>query len=272
METSADSVLYLDAKATIALSLVGFLDVFSDPPPEFPCLGSGTLVRVGTARGIVTAAHVNEVLQIHSRVGLVRFAGTLKQALTLSMEFARVEVFGNSPWTNSGPDIAFLAIPNDVADALEAYGCVFLNLESCRDQILARGYANRGFFCIVGMLGELTTLAKSAPNRVDVAAEALVELVDLGERRVNPPFDYVDCVPIPAFNDSAPNSYGGMSGGGLFIVHTATAEGGTESVSSITFAGVSFWQSGAKEGRRVITCHFADGIYGPLQAAIKANN
>lgn len=114
-QPSGNSPLYDGAKARISSSMVGFLDI-SDPPRRFPCLGSGTLARIGTVCGIVTAAHVSEGLRRPDQVvGLAQFVGARQQAAKLSMEHVRDVTLGNPPWIKDGPDLAFLVLPPDVA-------------------------------------------------------------------------------------------------------------------------------------------------------------
>lgn len=136
---------------------------------------------------------------------------------------------------------------------------MFLDLEGRHEQLsqFARNPAGKpaGIYCIAGTIGERTTAARSTPGQLNVDVEASVEPVDVVKRRVNAPFDYVDVDPIPNPNSPPPESYGGMSGGGLFA---AIAK---DEKVEIWFLGVNFFQSPPTGGGRTITCHFVDSIY-----------
>jgi hypothetical protein len=265
---SAESQLYQQAKIDISRSLVSFLNVPTIPLAEFPCAGSGTLVRVGDVFGIVTAAHVTEVLKTLPQVGVVRYTGSRFQGLILSMQHVRLAEIGNPPWTQNGPDIAFVVLPYDSVQTLEAYGCVFLDLATRFTGLKNGNWDRKGFFCIAGCVGELTKSQGSTATHLKVDGNALIEVVDVGPHKKIAQFDYVDCVLLPNPGFPQPKSFEGMSGGGLFIAHVTTSENGIESVSLVTFAGVIFWQSDQSESGRIISCHFADSIYGPLVAEI----
>jgi hypothetical protein len=74
-KVAENSKFYEQAKALIVQSMVSFLRI-TNPMPEFPCAGSGTLARIGSVAGCVTAAHVAELLDGIQEIGLVRYNGT----------------------------------------------------------------------------------------------------------------------------------------------------------------------------------------------------
>ncbi len=176
-------------------------------------------MRVGTIHGIVTAAHVVEALGKISRIGLVHYLPTDKQGMDLMMSHVTNISIGRPPWNERGPDIAFMILPPDKVSTLEAKGCAFLDLESRREKILEHQYDKRGFYCCTGALGEETASTNKPSGRLEVAGKALFEIVDPGPIHWSSQCDYVICKPTTNTSYTPPASYGGMSGGGLFLAH-----------------------------------------------------
>lgn len=110
---------------------IGFLKISSSEPEP---LGSGTLVRVGRARGIITAAHVWEAMECHDRVGFYLNStrrSEIQSALALTSDLVTTIVEAK-PRDEAGPDLAFIKLPDRTASLLEMHG-VFLNVDRHRD-------------------------------------------------------------------------------------------------------------------------------------------
>ena len=56
-----------------------------------------------------------------------------------------------------------------------------------------------------------------------------------------------------------PESFGGMSGGGLW--HVVPSESAPTGEFKLELEGVAFYQSAPTDGRRVIRCHGRQSIY-----------
>lgn len=263
MQDSMNSRIYDEARERIALSSVGFVNATYDKRADRPCAGSGTLTTVNSAKGILTAAHVVEELSSLPSVGVVRFTGPPKQAMTISIDHIRVISCGNQDWLQEGPDLAFMILPSQDVSALEAFGCVFLDLVSRRVQ-LAQGNVEGEFYLLAGMVGEMTSSEVVSEGTARVVSGGLVDFVNVGPHVFRGPFDYVDCESVPDAAFLPPESYAGMSGGGLFVVEVETAQDLTKSVSRISPVGVNYWQSSLSEGKRTITCHYVNSVYGVL--------
>ena len=261
MDAASNSKFYDDAKKIISLSSIGFINASYEKLADCPCAGSGTLARIGLASGILTATHVTEQLRSLPAVGIVRFTGPSKQAMTISIKLIRVISYGQQPWSQEGPDIAFMVLPHKDVSALEAYGCVFLDLVSRRVQLESQDTMGRALYLLSGMVGEKTMSTVVSDRAARVTSGALVDCVNVGPRVSRGPFDYVDCDSLPDESFIPPESYQGMSGGGLFVAQVETTQDRTESITRIWPVRVNFWQSAVSEGRRTITCHYADSVY-----------
>jgi hypothetical protein len=97
---------------------VGFLilsrrDGIEDAHPA----GSGSLVAVGSTRGILTAAHVLTNLPDRGPVGLVRFPrnACMTQKQTIDMSFSEKLTIAATDFGPDGPDLGFLRLsPTEV--------------------------------------------------------------------------------------------------------------------------------------------------------------
>ncbi|MBA1157038.1 hypothetical protein [Microvirga mediterraneensis] len=216
----------------------------------------------------MTAAHVVSALKASGQVGLVRFLTTqvAEQRVTLDMSQIGDVIFGSEPWTEHGPDLAFMTLPYDIAGSLAGAGCVFIDLER-RREILATGqFGASGFWCLAGAVGERMHLTGQTATRAIVHVEASVEPGTVSPLTLADNFDGYDFTPDthPAYQ--APESYEGMSGGGLWIAHADAPD--AEKLSTLSFVGVNFWQTDVEiPGRRVL-CHGPSGIYGRLVSEV----
>jgi hypothetical protein len=259
-EFTGNDPVYNAARGRIALSLVGFVNASLKDGSDRPCAGSGTLARIDDARGVLTAAHVVDGLQKLPSVGIVRFTGPNRQSANLSMGHVRCVVIGDEPWSQNGPDLAFMILPHDLASALQAHGCVFLDLGRRQTELIHQQEEKKGIYLLAGMVGEKTTRVEHSPTAARIAGGGLVDLINVSEPFERESFDYVQCDSLPEKHFVPPESYEGMSGGGLFVAEMAGDEANAE-LAGIIPLGVSFWQSDTVEGNRTITCHWANSVY-----------
>ncbi|TFF19857.1 hypothetical protein E3C22_19525 [Jiella endophytica] len=270
--TSGNSPLYDSARKRVALSTAGFLTIGSGLDDVGESLGSGSLARIGSASGVVTAAHVLEALSRHERVGIVHFArpeGREQRAILTTNHCGDV-AFRKLPWQQRGPDLAFVKLPPYVVGSLEAQGCVFIDLDSRKESILKNGYQPQGFWFVAGVVAERSGVAEKDDKKVTVSVEAAVEPGDVSDFPLDEGFDGYCFVPGQDPLYVPPSSYEGMSGGGLWIGHTTDGEGAAGECSSLSFVGVNFWQSDVGEQGRSIVCHGPNGIYKRLSDAVHA--
>src|SRR3954468_22384290 len=97
---------------------VGFVKLGEDR--GFP-MGSATPIRFGRISGFLTCAHVAaEIMQLDV-IGVVCFPAASSGGLQ-SRKLKPADVFpvqlGSSPWTERGPDLAFLRVPLDFINEL----------------------------------------------------------------------------------------------------------------------------------------------------------
>jgi len=84
-------------------------------------------------------------------------------------------------------------------------------------------------------------------------------------------YDYFD---VPAFyegDNDLPETFAGVSGGGLWFVplSKSTSKPETIQVHHPTLMGVAFYQTGVEDSCRVIRCHGAKSIYTKMQDIVE---
>jgi hypothetical protein len=235
-----------------ATTLFGLSD--SPAGERLELAGSGTFVAHDGKYYVITAAHVwYTVLKRAKSVGLA-FREDLQHSHFI--ETSNIEVSGparNTPWGEWGPDIICLRIPDADVGTIKAFRS-FTSFSISGDAVKCR--VMEAYFLI------------GTPARLGVYSQnqASVQTV---RSRVHPPaahaengFDYRE-VELQ-LEDRTVDSFGGISGGGLWKVRIYVDETTGKIDSEATLDGVAFWSHGVQNGFGVIRCH------GPLsiQAAL----
>lgn len=224
--------------------------------------GSGTLIRFGNVAGVLTCAHVLDDLRSESQVGLLCFPVPRPnevQSIRVPMDATEQIVVGSQPWSLCGPDIAFLRLPAATMASLESLASV-VNGDISRQEILLGSKFN----VVCGVIDEETRPLIAGPVSVtqfmaSVNAGFVVETGDFAG------MDLFRFQPRATNGGRLPNSYKGISGGGLW--HVSLDPEDDFSVAQIRLCGVAFWQE-TVNGEVHIIGHGPQSIYGSLFEAI----
>jgi hypothetical protein len=209
---------------------------------EADLIGSGTFVRLGKSAGILTAAHVLDQVR-DDTIGLMTFQREDYRG-QFKLDIERDDFVVADGWDGaSGTDLGFLRI-NDPSrvNALEALGCAFYNLTLDRQIPLEEPRE----FCLSGIVAESRIVDDSGPTPVTgfQAMFGAVEDIRLGE---------AETFVAKLRHDKetpAPTSYGGVSGGPLWM----TSVNGSARPFRFLI-GVAFYQTDQDEsGSRDIHC------------------
>ena len=115
---------YLDSLSLdLADFVIGFVKYLGEGVTPKPCLaGSGTLVKLGSIRAILTAAHVLSNLPRSGPVGLILYSrnSTRVHQFDLNMETVRQIQIGKGPVDSDGPDLALAILPFPKVGSIEA--------------------------------------------------------------------------------------------------------------------------------------------------------
>jgi hypothetical protein len=198
-------------------------------------LGSGVLVRTGTLSGILTCAHVEELLRERRKIGWVDFnRGLSFQAETLDMETVPSILQGSSQWKVAEPDICFIHLPYHRAGSFAA-NCSFLNADANFERFREPDPSADVIDAVFGLVedfsgpttrehGLVTSKVRGVltPGRIVAKDDETTTLECLEQN-------------IP----DLPGRFGGTSGGGLWRVYLRTSQDGAPSIEECRLIGIA---------------------------------
>jgi hypothetical protein len=177
--------------------------------------------------------------------------------MQIAMAHCRKILIGSEPWSDTGPDLAFLTLPPDAISSLLAFGSVFLNLDRQCDVITANAQTRPlAFRAVVGVVHERTR--ELEPHFEGTRLKGFNASFEVGEilrQDRSGPHDLIVIDPQPDEGYEAPTSYEGVSGGGLWQFICEEHADGTPLLVRRELIGVAFFQSPPLNGKRLITCH-----------------
>lgn len=196
--------------ALLASSLVGFVKLNADGSAELR--GSGTLISIENVHGILTAAHVVDVVPI-PEFGLLLFTRPdATNRFKISLE--RHDLIIADGWNSqdeSGPDLGFVRLSNpERVAALKARGCIFHNLVGKPAQSITRTEPQE--FCFSGVVNE--TRVQGSNGDFDRTGYTAM-FSPLKSRQITQDGRLLSVVPDLG-KTSPPRTYQGVSGGPLW--------------------------------------------------------
>ncbi len=225
--------------------------------------GSGTLVQIDGFHYILTARHVWDKVLINSdQMGV-----TLRPDFDHShlVDVSALVPFGPNPnirWSEFGPDIVLLRIPDVFAGTIKAFK-VFYNLSIDEPEHPTMNHLETWF--VMGMLGCTGTYTQKHASVEHWGAE-----VGMKAMHMDGSFDFCD-VNVNVSFLPPPKSIGGVSGGGLWKIylHGAPNADGFESVEVL--AGVAFWEFELNGNERIVRCHGPESIKSIVKSFLETN-
>lgn len=265
---------YIEARNRLRWYCVGLLKLgIADGCETADSAGSGTLVKIGKAHFILTAAHVAEALPTKGDVGIVRFSTQEihLQKLTLDMGYVQPIAIGNSPFSDKGPDLALLPLPEPFVSTVAATNS-FFDLGR-RSQLASAGKfpSKICFDCLAGVIAERTTdvAVPEDAGFLKRSFEASFEPGTFAPLAEHEGYDLLRFTPQEDEGYEPPSSYQGVSGAALWRVFCERDIRGKVKVKEPWIWGVAFWQSETvDDGSRTITCHGPKSIYERLVQAV----
>lgn len=233
----------------------------SGPREELKLCGTGTLVSIGPAYFILTAAHVWELgLRDADGIGLTLKEHATHSFVTPTGRFQLAAMKRPEKWNEWGPDLALIRIPDEKLGEIKAYKS-FYNLERDRPQ-----YQLSDCIDIQLLIGTPEVAGKFSPQFADLQIQGMY---------YNPPqdpfphdgLDYVD-LRFEVGPGKAPREFGGVSGGGLWSLSVYWNPNKKVDWTS-TLVGVAFHQSELRDDCRTVRCHGVHSIQAMLREIVK---
>lgn len=247
----------------VATFTIGFLRPAGHDPRDTELLGTGTIVKAGQVRAILTAHHVVEKLPKRGRVR-VAILDRSHQVTSLDASALQVSFEDRGSIAAEGPDIAIVTIAPDVASSIAATK-TFYNLDLSRETVMTNPPdIVDGVWVVQGFVGQWTAVDRASDGRI--VSKAFFHFSGSGateSERCIGQYAYVDFPIVPHDNPSVPTSFGGMSGGGLWQVPLRRNADGAIKNDRPLLSGVIFYQYTENEQRH-IKCHFRRSVYGQV--------
>ncbi len=215
--------------------------------------GSGTLVSIYNSHYILTAHHVwDRVLKSAPKLGI-----TIKEKVDhcFLMDIHTIIPFGPPKptiWSEAGPDIILLRIPEVHVGTINAAGRVFYNLTIAESAAPNADHLEAWF--LMGAPGCLGTYSQKHASIELRGTEVVVQ-----NRFESQAFDYLDAK-IKVSDLPSPKTLRGVSGGGLWRVLLFDSPPGGKIQSVTMLRGVVFWEFPLQNDNRVIRCHGIESI------------
>ena len=237
-------------------------------------MGSGTLVRVDHTIGILTAQHV--VAPRHwkqaTHLGLIFMTDVHKP--TINMQYLRLIEVAKPLSPSKGPDLGVIILPPTDAAWLKEHRS-FWNISLKREEVLS-GPLDKdiGVWFLGGFPDEFTR--KEVPQRgfSEVKGFGNLSMFCRVEREwENGDYDYLDIPVLYDAKNELPESFGGISGAGLWHIPLVKAQDGTVQAEEPILSGVAFYQIDiVGKKRTTIRCHGRRSVYEAVYNALKNIN
>lgn len=233
-------------------------------------LGSGTLVSIGAIHAVLTAHHVVSILPRTGRLGLI-ISPTLQQPTIDTQELFYLQI-DRGTIESDGPDLGAIVLGPSIAGAIAAKK-TFYNLDLRRDQMLQEPpHLRDGFWFVNGFIHEKTIEepGKDGYDRI----KKFYNLSGAGgpeEPVVAGDYDYFSFPVSYGGRSVAPESFEGMSDGGLWQVPLKRNDQGEIVHKTPLLSGVVFYQVPTTETDCGVKCHGRQSVYRVAYEAIRSN-
>ena len=236
-------------------------------------IGSGTFITVGDITGILTAEHVVKLLDDTSFNGPPKFLGLVIQKhehrYTIEREHIKIHKIARGTVDSEGPDLAFIGIPLAELGTIRAVKS-FYNLQQDRKRMLSSPpKSNLGAWAICGAPDIETTNGKSTQGLKLKGFNSYCFFG--GDPRIYDmdKFDYLEMTVRYDCHPDIPESFGGISGGGVWQIPLIQMTNGEIKPKEYLLSGIAFYQTEKYGSRRFIRCHSRKSIYDIAYGSIK---
>jgi len=230
------------------------------------------LISFGRLEGILTAAHVLDEVKKVDEIGLLAFPVRPTQSQRSRLHFKHVDwvKIAKEPYSERGPDLAFLKLPVKTASELKANSS-FVSFQKQSALAFTNPPAETETLdAVIGVIADWCDDEPVAQGPLDVTTiRGLLNVGTATDIDSQDGCDRLQFNPLPTEDFGLPESYGGTSGGGLWREFTQIRSDQKKYLVQLRLLGVAFYQSDVKDGSRSIICHGPKSIYERLPAAIR---
>jgi len=243
----------------------------SDGKESARLIGSGTFISISGRVGILTAAHVTDLLRGSYSLGLTLTERVHKY--TMESEYLEVMRIAKGLVDSEGPDLAFIALPPAKLGTIQA-SKTFHNLDRNHQRMLdAPPDFDMGVWALCGVPDVETT--EEIPEKGFESLKGFRGYCGFGGIRSTYAAGEYDYCDFEVKHDSSPNiptSFGGFSGGGLWQIPLLKLPEGKISPKEYILSGVAFYQTERAGLYRSVKCHGRKSIYDVFYKAMVPTN
>lgn len=232
-------------------------------------IGSGTLIKLSNFYGILTANHVIESKNYKEspKIGFNILRESHK--FEINNSFLSTHTIGNYKKV-SGPDLAVIEIP-EINLFWFKEKKAFYNLESHSYISIKERYNDNGVWVISGCAAEHESSCGLDRNFGDVTSFRHTCWFGGKEKEwIESKFDYIESKAVYDDENEPPDSFRGVSGGGLWQVILSESHSGNFEIKDIILAGVAFYQTRIVNNHRFVRCHGRKSIYNMVCSVLKS--
>jgi hypothetical protein len=240
---------------TFAIAIIRESDVVG----KSQLLGSGTLVQIGTTKGIMTAQHIARNIRPDSSIGIA----ILKTEHRISVsggDLNRIDI-GVPVREGAGPDISFLNLPESIVNTISASRS-FFNLSTSESRFRSALFHDpEGIYAISGVADlDVTREGPTHHFKEVLDLSGAVGFTFACKQFEQGDFDYLDLSVRYGEDTEPPRDFQGYSGGGVWVIPIQNRQGNL-SPEKVLLWGIAFSQSAVEDSRRVIQCHGPRSLY-----------
>ncbi len=233
-------------------------------------IGSGTFVCISNTFGILTAAHVVDLLRRPYSLGLI--LGTKVHRYTINSDYLEVIRIAKGQVDSEGPDLGFIVLPSSELGTIKAKKS-FYNLDIKSDRMLTTPPEfEKGIWALCGVPDAMTVVGPSIKGfglikgfQMECGVGSIGHTYTVGE------YDYCDFKVKYDTSPNIPQSFGGVSGGGLWQIPLRKSSEQTIEPIEYILSGVAFYQTERTGLYRSIKCHGRKSIYDMAYSFITEN-
>jgi hypothetical protein len=222
-------------------------------------VGSGTFIKINSTFGILTAQHVLPLLSDnYESLGLLLIER--RHCYKKPLQYFILKEIAIPNILEEGPDLGFIQIPIEIVREIKPYKS-FFDLSSDCEYLLANPPPIKfGVWYVSGTPDEYS----SRDLTIKIPAmkfRPFCWLCEVNEPYMKNDYDYIESTVYYDQGELLPNSFGGISGGGLWQVLVEKKSESELCPKRFLFSGIVFYQSKIEINRRIIKCHGRISIY-----------
>jgi len=239
-------------------------------------IGSGTFVSILNIFGIITAAHVINILIEEKSLARPYSLGLIikdyPHNYAIPSNYLEVINIAKGQIDADGPDLGFIVLPNSEVGTIKATKN-FHNLDKNRECILAKPPKfNAGPWAICGVPDEKTVVERHEEESIlNKRYFMFCGVGSIYNTFMAGGYDYYDIRVKHDLSPIIPDSFGGVSGGGLWQIPLRRSSEQTIEPIEYILSGVAFYQTERTGLYRSIKCHGRNSIYNMAYSFITEN-